>query len=101
MTKDNTELLPRAERLKKLRELHHHTIEHAQVLVREQKQLHQAICQSIKETGKPVPKIAEEIGKTPSEVLWYLTSMKKYGIVIEVGMCGDYPLYQRVQEQKG
>lgn len=101
MSKEEMNVLPRAERLKKLREMHHRTVELTQVLVREQRQLHQAICQCIKETGKPVPQIAKEIDKDPSEVLWYLMSMKKYGIVAEVGMCGDYPMYQRIQEQAG
>jgi len=24
--------------------------------------------------------------------------LKKYGIVVETGMCGDYPLYKRASE---
>jgi hypothetical protein len=30
--------------------------------------------------------------------LWYLSALKKYGIVEEAGMCGDYPLYKKVEE---
>lgn len=99
MPNQDQSVLPRGERLKKLREDHHQSVEKTQVLVREQKQLHQAICQCIREIGKSVPEIAKEIGKPTEQVLWYLMSMKKYGVVAEVGMCGDYPIYKRIQEQ--
>jgi hypothetical protein len=34
----------------------------------------------------------------PSEkVLWFVAAMKKYGIVVENGMSGDYPLYQKAE----
>jgi hypothetical protein len=46
-----------------------------------------------------VPQIATAIGKPAHQVLWFVAAMKKYGIVVEMGMCGDYPLYQRVKEQ--
>jgi len=99
MPNQDQSVLPRGERLKKLREVHHQSVEKTQVLVREQKQLHQAICKCIRETGKSVPEIAKEIGKPTKQVLWYLMSMKKYGVVAEVGMCGDYPIYKWIQEQ--
>ena len=74
-------------------------MERTQVLLKEQKRIHQEICKSVRERPKTVPEIAREIGMPTHEVLWYLTSFKKYGLVIENGMCGDYPLYQRVEEK--
>lgn len=98
MNQQKTETPTRGEMLKRLREAHAPSVERTQALVKEQRQLHQAICQFIQETPKTVPQIASQIGKTTSEVLWYLAVMKKYGVVIEAGMCGDYPLYHRVKE---
>jgi predicted transcriptional regulator len=60
--------------------------------------MQQAICQLIRDTPKTVPDIAAEIGKPTFEVLWFVAALRKYGIVIETGMCGDYPLYQRARE---
>jgi len=33
-------------------------------------------------------------------VLWYVASFKKYGLIVEKGMCGDYPLYIKAEEIK-
>lgn len=88
----------RGEMLKKLREAHAESVERTQACLREQKQMQQSICQFIRDNPKTVPEIAVEIGKPPHQVLWFLMAMKKYGIVVEAGMCGDYPLYRRNQE---
>jgi len=90
--------LSRGESLKRLREAHAATVERTQALLREQKQMQQSICQFIREDPKTVPDIAANIGKPAHEVLWYIAALKKYGIVVETGMCGDYPLYQRAKE---
>jgi hypothetical protein len=88
----------RGEILKQLREKHATSVERTQALFREQKQMQNAICQFIRDTPKTVPEIAATIGKPAHEVLWFVAALKKYGIVVEAGMCGDYPLYQRVKE---
>jgi len=88
----------RGEMLKQLREKHARSVERTQALFKEQKQLQQSICQFIRETPHTVPEIAREIGKPTHEVLWFLAALRKYGIVVEAGMCGDYPLYQRAKE---
>ncbi|KAF0108130.1 MAG: hypothetical protein FD146_1144 [Anaerolineaceae bacterium] len=98
MSDIKTEAPSRGEMLKRLRETHAVSVERTQVLFRAQKQMQQAICQFIRETPKTVPEIAAEIGKPSHEVLWFVASLKKYGIVVEAGMCGDYPLYQRAKE---
>ncbi len=88
----------RGEILKGLREKHAATVERTQVIFREQRTMQQAICQFIRETPKTVPEIAAEIGKPTHEVLWFVAALRKYGIIVEAGMCGDYPLYQRAKE---
>jgi predicted Rossmann fold nucleotide-binding protein DprA/Smf involved in DNA uptake len=89
----------RAELLKQLRQAHQQTVEHTQALYKEQRQMQNEICQLIRTEPKTVPQIATAIGKPAHQVLWFIAAMKKYGIVAEMGMCGDYPLYQRVKEQ--
>jgi len=88
----------RGEMLKQLRAAHAATVEGAQVLLREQKQMQQSICKLIRDDPRTVPEIAAAIGKPTHEVLWFLAALKKYGIVVEAGMCGDYPLYLRAKE---
>lgn len=88
----------RSENLKRLREAHADTVERTQALLREQKQIQRQICQTVREKPKTVPEVAAAIGRPASEVLWYLAAFKKYGIVEEAGMCGDYVLYQKAKE---
>lgn len=89
----------RVEILKRLREQHKPTVERTQEMLKEQKRVQQAICKSVRERPKTVPEIAAETGLPNHEALWYVTSLKKYGLVKESGMCGDYPLYERVEEK--
>jgi predicted transcriptional regulator len=88
----------RRETLKRLRETHAETVEQTQALLREQKQIQQQIRQAIRENPKTVPDLATAIGRPTHEVLWYLSALKKYGIVVEAGMRDDYPLYQQAKE---
>jgi len=88
----------RGDMLKQLRQAHAETVERTQALLREQKQMQNAICQFIRETPHTVPEIAQATGKPAHDVLWFIAALRKYGIVAEAGMCGDYPLYQRAKE---
>lgn len=89
----------RTEQLKRLRDEHKKTVELTQELLKEQKRVQQAVCKAVREKPKTIPELAAEIGMPTHEVLWYVTSFKKYGLVREAGMCGDYPLYERVEEK--
>jgi predicted transcriptional regulator len=89
----------RGEMLKRLREQHTETVARTQVLLKEQKRVKQEICKAIRETPKTVPEIAEIVSMPAQQVLWYIASFKKYGLIVETGMCGDYPLYQKVEEK--
>ncbi len=89
----------RGEMLKRLREQHADSVARTQALYKEQRRIQQEICKIIRDTPKTVPDVAAAIGLPTHEVLWHLTAMKKYGIVAESGMCGDYPLYRKVEEK--
>jgi predicted transcriptional regulator len=93
------ETISRGEMLKRLRAQHAETVERTQVLLKEQKRVQREICQVVRENPKTVPEIAEAVGMPTNEVLWYVASFKKYGLVLENGMCGDYPLYQKAEEK--
>ncbi|MBN2045965.1 MAG: winged helix-turn-helix domain-containing protein [Anaerolineales bacterium] len=90
--------LSRGELLKKLRAEHAQTVERTQELLKDQKRIQRDICSFIRETPKSVPEIAKEIGLPANQVLWYIASFRKYGIVVEDGMCEDYPLYRKAEE---
>jgi hypothetical protein len=85
--------------LKELRAKHADSVARTQALVKEQKKVQKLICQSIRETAKTVPEIAAEVEMPTHEVLWYLTGYKKYDLVVEEGMCGEYVLYKKAQEK--
>ena len=80
--------------LKKLREEHKETVTRTQALLKEQKAVRRDICKHIRDDAKAVPELAELTGMPAAEVLWHITAMKKYGLVFETGMCGEYYLYQ-------
>jgi predicted transcriptional regulator len=86
----------RAILLKRLREEHKETVTRTQALLKEQKAIRRQICQHMREAPKAVPEIAEKSGIAADQVLWHVTAMKKFGLVIETGMCGEYYLYQYV-----
>ena len=44
-----------------------------------------------------MPEVAEIIGMPTHQVLWYLTAMKKYDVVVEEGMRGEYVLYKKAE----
>lgn len=83
--------------LKQLREEHKETVARTQALLKEQKALRRQICQSIREEPKAVPELAEITGIPADQVLWHVTAMKKYGLIVENGMCGEYYLYQMAE----
>ncbi len=80
--------------LKSLREDHKETVIRTQELLKEQKAVRREICKHIRDEARAVPEIAALAGLPASEVLWHITAMKKYGLVLETGMCGEYYLYQ-------
>lgn len=90
----------RSQFLKQLREEHRETVAQVQALLKEQKDIRRQICQALRDEPKTVPEIAEASGLRAEQVLWHIIAMKKYNLVIETGMCGEYYLYQQVKEAK-
>jgi predicted transcriptional regulator len=90
--------LSRGELLKHLRATFPDGVKRAQALQKEQKHMQEQLCALIRERPRTVLEVAEATGIPAAKVLWYLSALKKYGIVEEAGMCGDYPLYKKVEE---
>ncbi len=90
----------RTQLLKRLREEHKDTVARTQALLKEQNAIRKQICQVMRDAPKTVPEVAEATGLPASQVLWHVTAMKKYNLVVETGMCGEYYLYRRVEETK-
>jgi len=59
-----------------------------------------AILKFLEAKPATVPQIAEALQLPPSETLWHVTGMRKYGKVAEAGEEGDYPLYALVVQQE-
>jgi predicted transcriptional regulator len=94
-----SENISRGEMLKHLRDQHAETVKRTQALLKEQKRVQQEICKVLRDNPKTVPEIAEAVDMPAHEVLWYVASFKKYGLIVENGMCADYPLYQKAEEK--
>jgi predicted transcriptional regulator len=89
----------RAILLKRLREEHKEAVTRTRALLKEQKAIRKQICQPMREAPKTVPEVAEATGIPADQVLWHITAMKKYGLVSEDGMCGEYYLYQMAEDK--
>ena len=90
----------KAEILKRLREGYKDTVARTQALLKEQKAIRQQICHAMRDAPKTVPEVVESTGLPADQVLWHITAMRKYDLVAEAGMCGEYYTYQLVQESK-
>ena len=86
--------------LKHLREQHQETVTRTQTLLKEQKAIRRQICQPTREQPRTIPELATITGIPAHEILWHITAMKKYGTVVEAGMCGEYYLYQQAKDDK-
>ncbi len=89
----------RMEMLKGRREQHAESFSRTQELLKAQKHIQQEITKALQEQPRCVPDVAEATGIASQDVLWWLASLKKYGLVAEEGMQGDYPLYKLVEEK--
>lgn len=90
----------RIQLLKRLREEHGETVARTQARLKAQKALRRQLCQPMRDGPKTIPELAEATGIPAIEVLWHITAMKKYDLIEETGMCGEYYLYQRREEKK-
>lgn len=86
--------------LKQLRQEHQKSVARAQALLKGQQGIRRQICQVMREEPKTVPQIAAAIDVPAKEVLWHVMAMKKYDLVVEADMCGEYYLYQMPEDKK-
>jgi predicted Rossmann fold nucleotide-binding protein DprA/Smf involved in DNA uptake len=87
----------RGEILKQLRTKHAASVERTQALLKEQKKMQQALLAALKEEPKTIPELAAATGLASERVLWFMAALRKYGVVVENGMSGDYPLYEKAE----
>jgi predicted transcriptional regulator len=93
MTHTKQDAKQRTAKLKALRDQHQDTVERARAVLKTQQAVRRQICQQLRNGPKIVPEIAAETGLPSHDVLWHITAMKKYDLVIEVGQCGEYYQY--------
>lgn len=85
----------RAQILKDLRVEHQETVDRTQALLKEQGKIERAILKLIKEESLTIPAIASQIELPTDRVLWFVTALKKYDLIREDGMDGEYVLYRK------
>lgn len=90
----------RAILLKRLRAEHQETVTRTQALLKEQKAIRRQICQPMRDGPKTIPELAEHTGIAAHEILWHITAMKKYDLIVEGDMCGEYYTYQKAEGAK-
>jgi predicted transcriptional regulator len=87
--------------LKGLREQHRDSVQRTKDLIKEQNAIRKPIRRAMKSGPKTIPELAEATELPADTVLWHVTAMKKHGLVVEVGMCGEYYQYQLSPERAG
>lgn len=85
--------------LKKLREEHQESIESTRARLKAQQEIRRAITGAMRGGAATVPEIAEASGLQANQVLWHVTAMKKYDLVVETGRNGDYYCYSLPEGQ--
>ncbi|MCD4684700.1 MAG: helix-turn-helix domain-containing protein [Anaerolineae bacterium] len=100
MTQTKEAARQRTARLKTLRAQHQKTVYRTRALLKEQKAVRRQICQQLRNGPKTVPEVAAETGLPAHEVLWHITAMKKYDLVVEGKQCGEYYQYAMAEGVK-
>ncbi len=95
---DKVDKKARTQMLKALREKFEASVETTRELLKTQQNVRRDIQKALAAEPKTVPQTAEEIGLPANEVLWHVMAMKKYGLVVESDMQGDYYTYQMAKE---
>lgn len=85
----------RAQILKELRVEHQTTVDRTQALLKEQGKVERKILKLIKEESMTIPAIAAQIELPTHRVLWFVTALRKYDLIREDGMDGEYVLYRK------
>jgi predicted transcriptional regulator len=99
MTDKKEDTKNRAAMLKSLREEHEETVAKTQDLLKHNQAIRKQIHQAMQSGPMTVPEVAEATGLPSDQVLWHVTAMKKYDLVREVGMSGEYYQYELAQKE--
>jgi len=86
--------------LKELKAEYADSAERTQALLKEQQGIRKQLKAELKDGPKTVPEMAEATGMPADVVLWHLTAMKKYDLVVEAGQSGEYYQYELPKENK-
>ncbi|KPK93099.1 MAG: hypothetical protein AMJ88_09065 [Anaerolineae bacterium SM23_ 63] len=86
--------------LKQLREEYADTVAQTQEKLKTQQAIRKQIRQALDAEPKTVPELAQATNLSSDQVLWHITAMKKYDLIEEVGMSGEYYQYQLVEARK-
>jgi predicted Rossmann fold nucleotide-binding protein DprA/Smf involved in DNA uptake len=78
------------EAMKKLRQARKTKIKAAKAKMKEHRKTIKAIKEQLEDSPQTVPEIAGATGIEPSQVLWFLAALKKYGQIIEGEKDGSY-----------
>ena len=82
------------EAMKKLRESRKTLIKAASAKMKIQKKTIKAIEDHLKEEARTVPEISAATGISAAETLWYVATLKKYGVIKEAEKDGTYFKYE-------
>jgi predicted transcriptional regulator len=88
----------RTEMLKRLREQHQAAVAQTQALLKEQQAIRKQIRQAMAGGPKTLPEVAQASGLPTDQLLWHITAMKKYDLVVEIGKFGENYQYQLAEE---
>ena len=91
--KKTEEAKKQTEMLAALRKQRSEQVKQAQALLKEQQGVRKTLRGAMKAGPRTIPQLAEATGLPSHEVLWHVTAMKKYGLVIEEGLNEDYEYY--------
>jgi len=85
-----------------LRKRHGASAARAQELLKKQQAARRLLHAALQQGPRSVPQLASQCGIPAHEVLWHIASMKKYGLVEEMGLeeTGAYFLYGLPQETR-
>ncbi len=88
-----------AQTLVRLREERKETVTRAQALLKEQQVKRKAIRNAMKDGPKTVPEVADLTGFSSHDVMWHMMAMRKFDLIEELDMDGEYYRYQLKQEK--
>ena len=95
MTEDRKVMDPELkEFLKRLRKERSDQVDRAIELQKEKRSIRRKVRKAMAGEPVTVPAVANAAGIETDTAIWHITAMKKYGLVVEDGMDGDWPLYR-------